>query len=254
MSARSVSRSIPRALDRTAIGLAVWAAMALLAFGPARSRLGPLEVLLSLGLLVVGPLSFALVQPAPSEGSIRSTLWRAQPLAVACAIGSLVARRGAGSGLLATPWALVATAEAFLALSAARRNRSFRLDFLLVGGSVAGWLAAVILVLWRADASPLAADPSSTALAIVHLPFVGLGAAVIVSRWARSRGAVDTLARAASIGIIIGIPLDVLIATGAAWIQTERIALLGVTMILIAIGTVSRRLLKALTTASVLDL
>jgi hypothetical protein len=234
-----------RTLERVAIGGAAWMALALLALGPARARIGWLELTVLLEVLVVWPLVLVVLNEEAGGRASGLTL-RAQPFASASAAASLLVARGTGSALLAMVGAaLVAVAAApgwvFVGRGRGRRGRR---HLALAGVAFADLvIGAIALACWRGRVRPLDATDVCVGIAAALLSAAAgaLACAAVAGGFARDRARALTFA--GGVGIALGVPVALLGLVGVpalgvlAWFVLPASALaLGVAFALCAIG------------------
>jgi hypothetical protein len=197
----------PNVLDRVATGAAAWIALALLALGPARARLGWLELLLLLGVLVVAPLSLGVLL-GPADRRRATIARRIQPIGVGAAVASLLVARGWTSASLASASAVVAAFIALLFWEWPFPGRpATRWAVQRAVGLLSPVLGSIALACWRGHVRFGGLGGLSLGLAALVLLLVGVGmvalATLVSARRTGNAAVVTPLAVAASVPLLV---------------------------------------------------
>jgi hypothetical protein len=186
----------------------------LLATGPARARIGWLELLLLLAVLVVVPLSISAFLGVAGTDRVTSFAWRVQPLGTASALAALLVARGWTSASLGGVSALVSLASAVAVGRRLRRGgQGIRETTVPAGGLVFLALGSIALVLWRGHVLSIGLTDLTTGLIALLLLFAGVGAvALAILAETATPGSSRTLR--AGLGVVAAVPA---IALGFAW-------------------------------------
>lgn len=210
-----------------ALGFTVWTMLTALAFTGHTPR-GWIESLFLLAALAIVPLGLGLVRP-DTAGGLPATLHRTaillQPPAALLVIFAFTRPAGVGAGLLVIPWAALGLLAAACGLFRVferstevvwRASAAASLLFLAFGTA---WL-----LFSRLGIEPAGIEEPIVLLTAVHFHYAGMAAPVVVGLAARQAGArsgrVHSLARTASISVIIGTPL---LAAGWAFLAPLKL-------------------------------
>lgn len=206
-----------------------------------------IDVLLVLGLLFVVPLGLSMVTwTDPQAERLRSIALKAVPFAAV--LGSLsIIPRDAGyqdsvGGVLAGLWLAVCLMVALSALAELARSRPSRPEgYLQIAACVFLFVAAVWMVLYRADVRPLDLPIEIVELTAIHFLYAGFATPVMAyqaARWLRALpGRWDRLAAYAGLGVVLSMMLIAAGITGSPLIEMEGSVIMALSLIAIAAGT-----------------
>jgi hypothetical protein len=188
---------------RLVLGAAICVALSLLAIGPAAARLGWLELLIVVGVLVVAPLGWFLLSRLDDRGRLGGFAWNVQPIAAASVIGSMFIARGPKSAVLAIPWAICCAIG--MAGYLAHPTPTSR----ATGAFAFQTMAALMLVAWRGRLNPLGLDDTVIGSSAAYLQFVAFGSSVLASEIGAVREAAGIAGATLllAIGAVAWIPL-----------------------------------------------
>jgi hypothetical protein len=195
---------------RLVLGAAVCVALSLLAIGPAAARLGWLELLIVVGVLVVAPLGWFLLSRPYDRGRIGGFAWSVQPIAAASVIGSMFIARGPKSAVLAIPWAICCAIGMAGYLAHETPTSRHRPEVSIATGAFAfQTMAALVLVAWRGRLAPFGLDDTVIGSGAAYLQFVAFGSSVLASemRAVREAAGIAGATLLLSIGAVSWIPL-----------------------------------------------